>query len=380
MIFIPPPKKNEKILVAMSSGVDSSISCLLLKKSGWDVIGITFLLPKWKVGNISSDNMDKAILAKKIAKRIAIPHRIIDLKPEFTKEIVAYFIEQYRTGRTPNPCMMCNPKIKFKYLFEEAKKLGIKYVGTGHYARTRKSEITCPPSALAEGKCRRGNPKSEKYQLIKAVDKNKDQTYYLSFLKKEWLPFIVFPMGSLTKKEVFAIAKKEKLEMFDDYKESQDFCFVSGKSFPAFLKEKVGLKKGKIINNQGQVIGKHQGLHFFTIGQRKRLNISKGSKPWFVQNFDIKNNNLIITNDEKDLNQKEVILAPFNFLSIEPPAKPMKVMAKIRYRAELSKATLYPKNYDKIKIIFDKAQRAITPGQYCVFYSKDICLGGGRIN
>jgi tRNA-specific 2-thiouridylase len=292
---------------------------------------------------------------------------------------------------------VCNRQLKFSKLFEFAKKQGIKYVATGHYARLRPAGFCGQVRrSIGEGKPRL--PK-QKYQLLRPKDKSKDQTYFLSFLPQKWLSRIIFPLGDYTKKEVYQIAKENGLPFFNQKEQSQDFCFVAGKSLPCFLEKKIGQKPGKIIDAKGQVIGKHQGLHFYTIGQRKGLNIPGG--PYFVASLDRKRNLLIVARNRKEVAKKEVILGPFNFISGQPPKRKIIVRAKTRYNQPASKAILYPpkkgkppdlfRSGGKLKIVFDKAQFAITPGQFSVFYlptkvggtktgQKDICLGAGVIN
>jgi len=250
-------------------------------------------------------------------------------------------------------------RLKFQKLFEFAKKVGAEYVATGHYARTQKDE------------------KTGRYELLTAQDRDKDQTYALCFLPQEWLPHIVFPLGDYTKDEVYRLAKKEDFDFFLRRPQSQDFCFVAGKSLPDFLKEKVGTRPGEIVDVQGNVLGEHQGLHFYTIGQRKRIGLSGG--PYFVKGFDISKNRLVVTKNRKEIAQKEVVLAPFNFISSELPKKTIKVMAKVRYRQSLAPATLFPPVGGKLRLVFDKPRSAVTPGQFAVFHRGEVCLGGGRI-
>jgi len=368
---------NKEIIVGMSGGVDSSISLVILKNQGWRPIGVSLKLPVWKNSqNLLRENVcctkESLDTAKKICQQLKVPHHIFDVRPDFKKKVIDYFISELKKNKTPNPCIICNRYLKFKKLFEFAKKVGVKYVATGHYARKREFPISnFPQHQTVRGR------QFPIYQLLKAKDENKDQTYSLCFLTQEQLKNIVFPLGNYTKSEVYEMAKVQGFDIFLKKKESQDFCFVAGKSLPAFLKEKIGQKPGKVINNKGKVLGKHQGLHFYTIGQRKRLDIVNG--PWFVKDFDVKNNNLIVTKNQKEIEQKEIYLSPFNFISNIPLKKKLKVMAKVRYRQALSPATLFPLKKGKLQLIFDKPQRAVTPGQFAVLYMGEVCLGGGKI-
>lgn len=347
-------ENKKKVLVGVSGGIDSSMSLFLLQKQGWDCRAVYLQLPKWMKEKSSTQNQ-----AKKICQKLNIPFFVLDVKKEFKNKIVNYFVQEYKTGRTPNPCIICNPQLKFKKLLEFAKKNKIAYVATGHYAQINK------------------DPKLKTYQLIKAKDKTKDQTYYLSFLTQNQLKHIVFPLGNYTKIQIIKMAKKHGFDFLNQQKQSQDFCYCPSKLVPQFLIERVGKKTGKIVDQQGNILGKHQGLHFYTIGQRKRIGLNGG--PYFVQKLDVKNNQVIVTKNEKYLYQKQLLLSPFNFISGIVPKKPIQVMAKIRYGHQIQPAILYPSKNNQLKLVFNKPQKAITPGQFSVFYQKNICLGGGKI-
>jgi tRNA-specific 2-thiouridylase len=287
-----------------------------------------------------------------------VPYHVYDVSRDFQKEVIDYFLKNLRNNRTPNPCVMCNRFLKFKKLLEWAKKHRIRYVASGHYARVRK------------------NPKTKKMELLKSKDTEKDQTYSLSFLSQEQLSHVVFPLGAYTKQEIYGMAQKEGFEIFLKRKQSQDFCFVAGNSMGSFLTKEVGIKRGSIQDDQGFVLGKHNGLHFYTIGQRKGLGLSGG--PFFVTGFDIQRNILKVSRDEKKLSRKEVMLCSCNFFD-SMPKKSLRIQAKIRYRQEAAPGTLFLISKNRAKIIFDKPQRAVTPGQFAVFYKKERCLGGGEI-
>ncbi len=356
--------KNRKIIVGMSGGVDSSMALVLLKKQGWQPIGVSLKYAIWQdKQNLLRENVccsaESFAIAKRICQKFNVPYHIFSVSKEFKKEVIDYFVSELRDNRTPNPCIICNRYLKFKKLFEWAEKHNIKYVATGHYARIEK------------------NKKTDKYELVKAKDSNKDQTYSLSFLSQKWLGQIIFPLGNYTKEEVFKMAKDQGFDFYLKRKQSQDFCFVAGKCLNCFLEKEIGKKEGIIKDTAGNILGRHNGLHFYTLGQRKGINLSGG--PYFVADFGAKSNILIVTKREKDLLSKEVVLSPYHFISDKKLEKKMKIQAKIRSQHNPAKATLIPINSKQIRIIFDKPQRAITPGQFAVFYKKDVCLGGGKI-
>ncbi|HUW21488.1 MAG TPA: tRNA 2-thiouridine(34) synthase MnmA [Candidatus Bathyarchaeia archaeon] len=356
--------RKRKIVVGMSGGVDSSMALVLLKQQGWQPVGVSLKLPVWQeapglsVENIYSSNRSLQIAAR-ICRNVNVPHHIIDVRSEFKKTVIGYFISELKNNKTPNPCVICNRHLKFKKLLEFAEKEKADFIATGHYARIRKNQQT------------------GKYELLKAKDKTKDQTYALCFLPQEWLGKIVFPLGNYAKKEVYQIAKSSGFEFFLKRKQSQDFCFATGLSLLSFLKKEIGEKSGDIIDNEGNVLGQHSGLHFYTIGQRRRLGLSGG--PYFVKGIDSEKNILIVTKNEKEVTQRELKLYPFHFISGRSLPKKQPVMAKVRYRQVLSKALLYPPEKNKLRLVFGRPQRAVTSGQFAVFYQSEVCLGGGVI-
>lgn len=356
-------KKQKPIVVGMSGGVDSSMALILLKEQGWDPVGVSLKYPVWKdATNCLRENVccsaESFRIAGDVCRNFDVPYHIYDVSKDFQDEVIDYFLESLRNYRTPNPCVMCNRHLKFKKLFEWARRHGVEHVATGHYARIRE------------------NPKTKKTELLQSRDTQKDQTYSLSFLSQAQLRHIVLPLGEHTKQEIYAMAQREGFEIFLKRKQSQDFCFVAGNSMDSFLVKEVGVKEGPICDEDGCVLGKHKGIHFYTIGQRKGLGLSGG--PYFVTRFDVKANRLNVSRDEKKLFRKEIMLGPSNFFSGMPKG-PLRVRAKIRYRQEAASGTLYPLSKGKTKIIFDKPQRAVTPGQFAVFYQKQVCLGGGEI-
>ncbi|MDD2678144.1 MAG: tRNA 2-thiouridine(34) synthase MnmA [Candidatus Paceibacterota bacterium] len=349
--------KKRKIVLGMSGGVDSSTALILLKKAGWEPRGVSLLLPKWE--KEEPDNKKSIETAKKICQKFNVPHYVINTRKKFQNLVLNYFIKELKKGRTPNPCVICNRYLKFKELFDFAKKHKINYVATGHYAIIK------------------FNPKTKKYELLRAKDKEKDQSYVLSFLPQKWLKKIVFPLGNHKKEEVYQIAANNGVDFFNKKNQSKDFCYVSSKNLPYFLKEKLGEKAGPIFDEKGKTIGQHRGFHFFTIGQRKGIYLSTG--PYYVKSFDLEKNALIIAKNQKEIFKKEIILSPFVFISGKKINKKLKVKAKIRYRQRPVPALIFPPKNKKIKLVFQKSQKAVPPGQFCVFYQKDKCLGAGII-
>ncbi|RLE46935.1 tRNA 2-thiouridine(34) synthase MnmA [Candidatus Woesearchaeota archaeon] len=348
-------KNNEKIIVGVSGGIDSTLALILLKKQGWKPIGVTLKLASWQ----NKQNKKTLKAARKICKKLKVPCYQYDAKKEFKKEVMDYFTSELKKGRTPNPCMICNRKIKFKKLIEFAKKKGIKYIATGHYAKIKY------------------NPKTKKYELLKPKDTKKDQTYGLSLLPQKWLKHIKFPLANYTKEEVYKLAEKEGLTKASKQKQSQDLCFVSKKDLPKYLKQEIGIKPGWIKNEKGQKLTKHKGLHFYTIGQKKGIGLNER---YYVKELKVRKNEIIATKNKKTINKKEMILQPINYISDEPPKKPIKAQAKVRYNQKLSKATIVPLNNKKAKAIFDKPIDSVAKGQFCVFYKGRKCLGGGTIS
>ena len=358
--------KNKKVVVGLSGGVDSSVSLLLLKEQGYQPIGVSFKYDYWEGKRKESFN-----IARKVCNKLKIPYYIIDDKANFKKKVMGYFLSVLKEKKTPSPCIVCNRLVKFNKLFEFAKKHNIKYVATGHYARIKE------------------NKKLGKYELLKAKDKNKDQSYFLCLLEQSQLKNIIFPLGDYTKEEVYKIAKRNKFNFFSKIKQSQDLCFVSSKSIKFYLEKEIGIELGDIVNKENKVLGKHQGLHFYTIGQRKGINLPNG--PWWVSGINKKKNELIVTNKENDpaLFSKKIIVSDYHFISGKIPKKTIKVMAKIRFNQKVSSANLRIRNKNILELIFNKPQKAVTPGQWAVFYSprrskakegqKNVCLGGGII-
>jgi tRNA-specific 2-thiouridylase len=347
--------KGKKIVVGMSGGIDSSMALILLKKQGWNPIGLSLKLPTWK----NTNNSEKSFkIAKNICRKLNVLYHIIDTRKEFQKEVVDYFISEWKNLRTPNPCVICNPNFKFKQLLKWAKKHKIQYIATGHYARLKL------------------NNKTKKYELLKAIDKDKDQSYDLCLLPQKFLSHIIFPLGNYAKKDIYKIAQKEGLKSLVNKKESQDFCFITGQSLCQFLKEKIGEKQGLILDLKGKILSKHQGLHFFTPGQRKGIKLSGG--PYFVSGYHKKQNNLFVTKNKETLYKKELFVYPYHLISGKRITKSINAQIKTRYQQKLTNSHIILEKR-KLKIVLKKKIFATCPGQFAVFYQKDKCLGGGRI-
>lgn len=335
-----------KIAVLMSGGVDSSVAAWLLKEQGHEVGGLTMI------------NWDEGIgpKARDAAAFVGIEHCIIDLRKEFEEQVINYFCQAYAGGETPNPCVVCNRTVKFGVLLEAARKMGYDMVATGHYARI--------VYAADRGR----------YLLKKGLDNGKDQSYFLYALQQEQLARIVFPLGDMTKNEVKALAIRCGLPVAEN-PESQEICFITD-DYRDFIKDRIACNPGDIVNVEGTRLGSHKGLAFYTSGQRKGLGISAGH-PVYVVGKDLENNRLIL-DDEQYLFSCELKAVNNNLIYINKLDSPMRVTAKIRYRAAEAPATIFPEN-EGIKVEFDQSQRAITPGQSVVFYIDEYVLGGGVI-
>lgn len=344
-------KFKNKIVVAMSGGVDSSVATALLKEAGFDVIGVFM---KFWAGDELNKEAEKR--ARKIAGILKIPFHVIDFKKEFKNQIVDSFLADYKKGITPNPCVICNKEIKFGLFLKKAKSLGADFVATGHYARIKKE--------------------NSKSVLTKARDKEKDQSYFLWKLNQSQLKHVLFPVGGYKKSEVRNLAKHFKLPVFD-IPESQEVCFIP-KTTNEFLKKYLKTKPGEIVNVKGKVIGKHEGLWFYTIGQRKGIRLPGG--PFYVVSKDKKKNLLIVSKNKKDLYKKELALKNVNWIISKAPKLPLKVKVKIRYgHKPVSAVITKSQKMKKYTLKFTKAQKAITSGQSAVFYERNKLLGGGVI-
>ena len=348
--------ENKKVLLGMSGGVDSSVSALLLQEKGYDVIGTTLEL---FVGS-SCCNTNTYMDAKNVCNQIGIPHFIYNCKDEFRKCVIQDFINCYANCKTPNPCIECNKYMKFGYMWEKAKELGCNYIATGHYAKTEYSE--------KYGRC----------VLKKSNAGKKDQSYVLWNIPKDLIEHVLFPLAEFeSKDEIRKIARENDLKVANK-PDSEDICFVPEGNYKKFLENNSDIKpkQGNIVNSKGEILGKHTGLYNYTIGQRKGLGISY-SVPLFVLGFNPEKNEVIV-GEEKELYKKEILVTDINLLLVDEIKEPMEVEVKTRYSSKVAKAKILQEE-NKIKVIFEEPQRALTPGQSAVFYVGDIVLGGGKI-
>jgi len=350
----------------MSGGVDSSVAAALLKRAGFDVVGIFMKFwsePLRGAGENRCCSPEAEKRARMVGRILGIPFYVFNFEKEFKKKIVNYFLEGYKAGRTPNPCVLCNKEIKFGLLLEKALSLNANFIATGHYAKISRSIN----STIVEN--------VDQVKLLRARDKEKDQSYFLWRLNQNQLKHILFPVGGYTKSQVRALAKKFRLPV-SDTPESMEICFIQT-TINDFLKKNIKEKIGKIIDTSGKTIGQHKGLWFYTIGQRKGVKLPQG--PFYVLDKKPKRNILVVTKNKKDLYKKELIAKNINWIGGKAPKLPQKVMAKIRYRQKAMPAIIKEYKRGIAKIIFLKPQRAITPGQSVVFYEGQELLGGGII-
>jgi tRNA-uridine 2-sulfurtransferase len=369
-------KKSKKIIVALSGGVDSAVAAALLKKQGFDVAGAYM---RFFPGSKDEKSCEKA---KKIAKKLDIPIKIIDAQKEFKKRIIDYFVSSYKNGLTPNPCVVCNKEMKFRLILGLMKKYKFDYVATGHYARIKvrpaNQGSTFPLADYSSANSSRSNllEISQGRTLREAKDKSKDQSYFLYRLSQKELSRIIFPLGYFTKDEVRKIAKKLKLPILAG-EESQDICFLQKKGINDFLGKYIELKQGNIIDENGKILGKHKGLPLYTIGQRKGIEIG-ASGPYFVAGKNIRNNELTVTNDSKKLLDKSFRVGKINWIN-KNIKFPLKAKVQIRYHAEKFPAIINLDESGSLIVKTNKPLRAVTPGQSVVFYKKNEVLGGGII-
>ncbi|MBR5155422.1 MAG: tRNA 2-thiouridine(34) synthase MnmA [Clostridia bacterium] len=347
--------KPEKVAIGMSGGVDSSVAAALLKKSGYEVIGLTMIL--W-------DNDKNAIEdAKRVCEKMEIEHHCVDFRDEFNKIVIDYFVEEYQSGRTPNPCIVCNRFLKFDAMQSYAETLGADKIATGHYAKIQLDE------------------ESGRYLLKQANSCEKDQTYVLYSLTQKQLSRTLMPLGELkSKAETREIAEQLGFDVATKA-DSMEICFIPDQDYVKFIERYSGKKctPGDFVDANGNVLGKHSGIINYTIGQRKGLGVTFG-KPMFVTRIDAEKNTVVLGEKGTEFSQ-ELMANKLNFIPFEKLTQPIQVVAKVRYSAKPAPATVIPEGEDMVRVVFDLPQRAVTPGQAVVFYDKNdmSVIGGGII-
>ncbi|MNI30871.1 tRNA-specific 2-thiouridylase MnmA [compost metagenome] len=355
----------ERVVVGMSGGVDSSVTALLLKQRGYDVIGITMNV--WEREDTEKPcekaccAVDAVNDARKVCAKLDVPYYAMNFRDVFKKDVIDYFVDEYIHGKTPNPCIACNRYVKFETLLNKAVTLfDAKYIATGHYAKVEFNEET------------------GRYYLRESVTDAKDQTYALYNLTQDQLKHIIMPLGDYNKEEVREIARENNLINANKH-DSQEICFVEDNNYAKFIKEKYNYvpKKGNFVDLDDNVIGEHKGIINYTIGQRRGLGLSV-KKPLYVVKIDSESNKVYLS-EQDGLFSKTLECTNLNFMPFEKLDGPLKVSAKIRYSAKKSPATIIPLDNGNVKVEFEIAQRAITPGQAVVFYDNDIVVGGGTI-
>ncbi len=352
---------KKTVVVGMSGGVDSSVTALLLKEQGYNVIGL--FMKNWEEddenGNCTAETDYSDV--RRVSNLLSIPYYTVNFAKEYMQRVFSYFLKEYESGRTPNPDVLCNREIKFGPFKEYAKSLGADYIATGHYAGVRHDNGV--------------------HYLLKAKDQNKDQTYFLNQLSQTQLENVLFPLSNLEKGEVRKIAEQNGLATAEK-KDSTGICFIGERNFRKFLMDYIPAKEGLIKTYDGRVLGKHYGLMYYTIGQRRGLNVGGQAGDdgrWFVIEKDLKNNVLYVAHGEEDkLYSKGLFMNSCNFMPGTPNTKTFECTAKFRYRQQEQKVLVNIRQND-IYVEFFEKQRAITEGQYAVFYLDDLCLGGGVI-
>ncbi len=355
----------EKILVAMSGGVDSSVTAAMMVDAGYDVIGITMRLGAPDTIEVEPERPNCCSLegiedARRVATQLGIPFYGVNYEDIFREQIIDYFVAEYLVGRTPSPCMVCNRELKFGKLLDLAKTLECDAIATGHYARIEQ------------------HPETGRFLLRKSLDVSKDQSYFLAGLTQEQLRCAMMPLGEYTKTEVRDLARKYQLRTAEKA-ESQELCFVADTNYRRFLQDRIPekIESGDIIDKDGKVLGKHQGVPFYTVGQRRGLGIAVG-KPLYVTQINASDNTVVV-GEPDDLLEDTMHVERINLISIEKLTEPIRALVKIRSRDDGGLATISPISDTEAIVQFDEPRRAITPGQATVFYDGEYVIGGGWI-
>lgn len=351
---------KKKVVIAMSGGVDSSTAACLLCEQGYEVIGVTMKFPSFSAEGLKNCCGVQGIEdARAVAGRLNIPYYVLNYEKEVEDTVVKYFCGEYLSGRTPNPCIVCNREIKFGSLLAKARSLGAEYIATGHYARIEQT--------------------SGRYLLKKGVDIKKEQSYFLFALSGQQLASILFPLGGYTKQEVRSLAREHGLKVHDK-PGSQEICFLGDTDYRDFLKSRYDaaiFRLGDIVDKKGGKLGRHEGVVFYTVGQRKGVG-SRG-RPYYVTGIDIEKNTVII-GEEADIYRDELLAERCNWTAVDGTEAKLDVKASIRYNHKPAEAEVFPEEGNKARVKFKEPQRAVTPGQAVVFYREDIVVGGGWIS
>lgn len=355
--------KKKRVVVGMSGGVDSAVSAALLKEQGFDVVGL--YMSNWKEtdpNGCCTGEQDWTDV-RYVCDKIGIPYYSVDFSKQYMDNVFKLFVEEYKKGRTPNPDVLCNREVKFGPFADFARELGADYIATGHYCRVRHD--------------------GDMHYLLRAKDENKDQTYFLNQVSSHQLRDVIFPLGDLTKPEVRELALKFDIPVAKK-KDSTGICFIGERNFRQFLSQYIPMKDGDIVTQDGKVVGRHHGVYFYTLGQRRGLGIGGSAdgngERWFVLGKDVANNRLIVSQGEDDILFKDGLVTEcFNFIT-PAPAKEFDCEVRIKHRQPLQRAHLSVLDNGDTRIVFNEKQRAIAEGQYAVVYYGDICLGGGVIN
>jgi tRNA-specific 2-thiouridylase len=355
--------ESKRVVVGMSGGVDSSAAAAVLIEQGYDVIGITLKLWPQDCVSRAEDKCcgPQAVMdARSVSNKLNIPYYLVDESEDFQQQVIQYFADEYRAGRTPNPCVMCNEKLKFGTLLSRARQLGAEYIATGHYARVHPNED------------------GSRMLLKRGLDPRKDQSYFLFSLRQDLLRHILFPLGELTKDDSRSVARDCSLRTADK-EESMEICFVPDNDYKGFLTKTnmVQPHQGDIVDREGNVVGRHDGIEFYTIGQRKGLGISSPD-PLYVLELDPAQNRVVVGPAEA-LDKTSFLIDRCNWIPFETLEEPIQATAKIRYNHPGTEATITPVDDYTARVDLHVAQRAITPGQACVIYQEDLVVGGGWI-
>jgi tRNA-specific 2-thiouridylase len=370
--------KRQRVVCGMSGGVDSSATAALLLEQGYEVVGITLKLWPQDCVNRAEDKCcgPQAVTdARAVCHKLDIPYYLIDEAAEFQKHVIQYFADEYKAGRTPNPCVMCNQNLKFGRLIDRADQLGADFIATGHFARI---ERPITPSLAPSDGARDGVMGVGRYLLKRGRDLRKDQSYFLFSLRQDQLARAIFPLGEKTKSDTREVARHCQLKTADK-EESMEICFVPDNNYGGFLQAAnlVQKHRGEIVDLHGHVLGQHDGIEFYTIGQRKGLGITT-AKPVYVVELDAENNRVVV-GDDSALDRDEFVADRCNWHPFDKLTEPIEVTAKIRYNHPGTPATVTPLENNAVRVKLHTPQRAITPGQAAVFYQDDLVMGGGWI-